>query len=252
VLGYPGGVAGLERGITQAVTSGPFFFRSETEGAVVITGSDTRPGMSGGGVFAVPYWFGSIRSLTGVPQLIGIHRARNDQTLQCRSISAKLIFDRFAESDVQWDLASRKSMPPQDDRSWVKWLASGLVLMLGLAVWIGFQHRQAQRRLSDSVRVRATLGEKELDLTQEILLGTPPLVVAEGVPEGSELQWVGTEDRRPDQKPTERFVRLDRPGEHEVIVTIISGWCRAEKRLVFRFTELPWGSADGSDDGSQP
>ncbi len=129
---------------------------------------------------------------------------------------------------------------------------SGEVDLLEKVGRIGLHHHEAQRRLSDSVRVRATLGEKELDLTQEILLGTPPLVVAEGAPEGSELQWVGTEDRRPDQKPTERFVRLDRPGEHEVIVTIISGWCRAEKRLVFRFTELPWGSADGSDAGSQP
>jgi hypothetical protein len=240
VSGYPGGLAGLEQGITQATTSGPFLFRSETEGAVVLTGSDTRPGMSGGGVFGIPYLFGAVRSLNAKPRWIGLHRARSDQTLQCRSISAKLIHERFSNPEVPWDLASRKLSPTTEHFSAIRWLVGLLLPLLLVAGWFGFNHRRAQRLLDAAVQVHVTLKGEPIDLSKEVLLGVPPLVVVDGAPQGAEIQWTGTAEREANQKQNERFVSTLKSGEQEVTVTVRSGWCQTQRRLVVRFTDVPW------------
>lgn len=101
--------------------------------------------------------------------------------------------------------------------------------------------------LDEAVQVLVTLKGKPLDLTKEVLLGAPPLVVVDGAPQGAEIQWTGTADRQPNQKQNERFVSTLKSGEQEVTVTVRSGWCHTQRRFVVRFTDVPWGPLGTSE-----
>jgi hypothetical protein len=151
-----------------------------------------------------------------------------------------LIHERFSNPEVPWDLASRKLSPTTEHFSAIRWLVGLLLPLLLVAGWFGFNHRRAQRLLDAAVQVHVTLKGEPIDLSKEVLLGVPPLVVVDGAPQGAEIQWTGTAEREANQKQNERFVSTLKSGEQEVTVTVRSGWCQTQRRLVVRFTDVPW------------
>lgn len=79
VVGYPGGAAGFSPPGRIVEPSIPFedtAFQREDDGLISLQGTGTRAGMSGGGIFDVE---------SG--ELVGLHRSRDDLTLNLRGVS---------------------------------------------------------------------------------------------------------------------------------------------------------------------
>ena len=97
LTGYPDGSRSFEKYydsfVTPTAPDESFQVSNLTKGLVELHGTDSRPGMSGGGVFSASNG-----------HFLGLHRSRNDPTLKMHFISAKHIFDRLAESKYRLEL----------------------------------------------------------------------------------------------------------------------------------------------------
>lgn len=108
IIGYPGGNESFTKGITKPTRSSPVPFKDEEDGLLVLNGHETRAGMSGGGVFKIKSLFG--KDLFGAEiRLVGIHRGRNDGTMQIRGLSGDVIKAHIESDDVPYTICpSRK------------------------------------------------------------------------------------------------------------------------------------------------
>jgi NitT/TauT family transport system substrate-binding protein len=79
IIGYPGGSEGFHDHTVRPCPSHNIRFKDMHERVVRLYGDETRPGMSGGGLF------------DKAGRLVGIHRARLDRILECHSLSASYI-----------------------------------------------------------------------------------------------------------------------------------------------------------------
>ncbi|NJO14527.1 MAG: hypothetical protein HC877_01895 [Thioploca sp.] len=88
IVGYPYGLKGfIETEVVKPTSiSKQFECRQEANGILQLVGTQTRPGISGGGVFE-----------SDSHAFAGIHRYRFDPTLQIRAVSAKKICERLHE-----------------------------------------------------------------------------------------------------------------------------------------------------------
>lgn len=86
IVGYPGGERSFPDGNVIPTQTNNFPYKGEGNGILRLTGEETRPGMSGGGVF-----------VSDSKIFAGIHRGRDDPTLQVHAISAKKIRERLGE-----------------------------------------------------------------------------------------------------------------------------------------------------------
>jgi hypothetical protein len=89
VFGYPGGTESFQQSKVIPTSGDDLRYRDLYHGVVRLNGMETRPGMSGGGVF------------DNRNRLVGIHRARRDESLQCHSVSALLIRDQLKAAGFQ-------------------------------------------------------------------------------------------------------------------------------------------------------
>lgn len=83
VLGYPGGKKSFQQSKVIPTPGDDLTFRDLYHGVIRLNGLETRPGMSGGGVFDVQDNF------------VGLHRARVDDVLQCHSVSFDVILEQL-------------------------------------------------------------------------------------------------------------------------------------------------------------
>lgn len=88
VLGYPGGVKSFRRNKVIPRKS-QLSFCDLHHGVVRLNGVEARRGMSGGGVF------------DSQNRLIGIHRARQDDNMQCYAVSIKTILEQLRLAGYQ-------------------------------------------------------------------------------------------------------------------------------------------------------
>ncbi|MEM8669339.1 MAG: hypothetical protein AAGG48_17580 [Planctomycetota bacterium] len=110
VFGYPGGSKGFagdanakENIVTPSLPYGHPVVTASMYGMVEFQGSDSRKGMSGGGVFTkeLPY------------ALVGIHRQRTDSNLQLHAVSAMQI-RTILETKFEFPVAPYSSVQPHD------------------------------------------------------------------------------------------------------------------------------------------
>lgn len=118
ICGYPGGDDSFPQGkVLPIMTPDTFPFRDEFHGALRLTGDGTRPGISGGGVFTENSW-----------QFVGIHRSREDRTLNLHAVSARTIRARLLE--LGYEVVDP---PPDRARSLAqRWRALGLAAKLAV------------------------------------------------------------------------------------------------------------------------
>ncbi len=101
ICGFPG-VGSFSRDIVVPTrTPEPFPIREESLGSFRLTGDGTRAGFSGGGVFG-----------TG-GEFAGVHRGRNDGTLQLCGVSGSYIKSRFYEKGFQLTHRPDRTEPPR-------------------------------------------------------------------------------------------------------------------------------------------
>ena len=91
IYGYPGGTLSFSQGMVNPIrTPDSFSYRDEFQGVVRLLGDGTRPGISGGGVFR-----------KDDEKFVGIHRAREDDTLRLNAVSVRTIRQRLEEQGYQ-------------------------------------------------------------------------------------------------------------------------------------------------------
>jgi hypothetical protein len=100
IVGYPGGEQSFLRGIVvPSQSSQPLKSRSHSTGVLLLTGDGTRPGCSGGGVFTAEG-----------KSFAGLHRARDEDTLQLHAVSATHIMRMLKDAGYEC-LADGLSQP---------------------------------------------------------------------------------------------------------------------------------------------
>jgi hypothetical protein len=130
IVGYPGGELSHVGGIVTPTRTGPFPFHHLSEGRLVMTGDQTAPGISGGGVFG-PCTDHASTKPSGVGVFAGLHRAKTEETIQLQAVSAGLILEHFRQEALPFAL-SRRRHPPRDGigdpiSRLIKRLTTGLV-----------------------------------------------------------------------------------------------------------------------------
>jgi hypothetical protein len=108
VVGYPGGAESLKKGISYPTKSSLLALREVMQGLVVLNGDETRPGMSGGGVFAYQTLFGTLPLPWKRPLLAGIHRGRDNNTLQLSAVSTELIRSYINSDSIPFEISRSK------------------------------------------------------------------------------------------------------------------------------------------------
>ena len=88
IYGYPGEKSFQRPGVVSPTPTRPFQLRDQDSHHVMLTGTETRPGMSGGGLF-------------DGAMFAGIHRSRDDNSLKLHSISASSILNRLRELEYE-------------------------------------------------------------------------------------------------------------------------------------------------------
>lgn len=112
IYGYPGGSLSFPREIVVPTLAPEAFPQRDVhQGVLRLTGSGTRPGISGGGVFTEQHLFA------------GIHRARADDALQLHAVWARHILNRLMEVGFEVTVApaSSKASIPQSGVSNGRW-----------------------------------------------------------------------------------------------------------------------------------
>ncbi|WP_020467599.1 trypsin-like serine peptidase [Singulisphaera acidiphila] len=100
IYGYPGGTLSFSQGMVNPTrTPDSFSYRDEFQGVVRLLGDGTRPGISGGGVFR-----------KDDEKFVGIHRAREDDTLRLNAVSVRTIRQRLEEQGYL--VVNSPSRPP--------------------------------------------------------------------------------------------------------------------------------------------
>jgi hypothetical protein len=133
-IGYPGGNDSLRNGITHPTNSRLISLRGESEGLLLLTGDEARPGMSGGGVFSRRTFLGVVPLPWSRPRLAGIHRARDDDTMQLQALSARKIRSFIESDDVPFELCGKK--PPLRNGLKMIGCIAALILMVSLLLWL--------------------------------------------------------------------------------------------------------------------
>jgi hypothetical protein len=146
IVGFPGG-AGLTRhaegthfwvsgSLVENLASGPFNqTRTPEPGMLSLSGTDeTRPGMSGGGIFDEH------------GALVGLHRAADDIAMQRNAIAVTHIRDALDTRHNAWP-TTPTAIPIIGPRVW-RTLAAVLILaLLGAALWASLRPRDCALRI---------------------------------------------------------------------------------------------------------
>jgi len=109
LVGLPGGEASFDRGIVTPTQIVAIPYRDELKGELLLTGDESRSGMSGGGVFT-----------EGELRFAGLHRGRMDEAYQLREVSAQHIRDRLREFGYE------VAVPADEPTGWYKRYVQGL------------------------------------------------------------------------------------------------------------------------------
>lgn len=136
IIGYPGGNESFMKGITKPTRSCSASYKDEEDGLLVLKGDETRPGMSGGGIFKIKSLFGQV--LFGAEiRLVGIHRGRNDGTMQLSGLSGDLIKAHIESDNVPYTICpSRKKKGFVSSSIWgVIVIAVVALLVVSLFLW---------------------------------------------------------------------------------------------------------------------
>jgi hypothetical protein len=103
IYSYPGGRLAFQEGMVEPTPSHDDFpYRKESMGVLYLHGDASRAGSSGGGVFLEP---GN--------GFVGIHRARDHDTLQVHAVSARKIRDYLQAMDYEPVEQGQRSTPLQ-------------------------------------------------------------------------------------------------------------------------------------------
>jgi hypothetical protein len=132
VIGYPGGAESLKKGISHPTKSSLLALREVSQGLLVLNGDETRPGMSGGGVFAFPTLLG-LPLPWKRPLLAGIHRGRDNNTLQLSALSSELIRSHIDSDSVPFEIVRSKRRLAK--RAMAPLLGSLLVVAFTAVFW---------------------------------------------------------------------------------------------------------------------
>ena len=122
ILGYPGGADSFVRGKVIPTRGDDLSFRDSYHGVVRLNGTETRSGMSGGGVF------------DEAGALVGIHRSRVDAVLQCHSVSIASIREQLHAAGYQL-VTGRRPARRVSRRVLLQAGAAGLVGIAGAGIW---------------------------------------------------------------------------------------------------------------------
>lgn len=157
VIGYPGGTDSFIQGKVIPTRSDDLTFRDRYQGVVRLNGTETRSGMSGGGLF----------DQRGA--LVGIHRSRLDTVLQCHSISMESIREQLDAAGYQLKSGPRR-IRRMDRRVLLGGGAASVAAVAGFGLWWTTGPWWVRKRTPITIGIKQWVGYAPLVVAQKMNL----------------------------------------------------------------------------------